>query len=158
MKLTTEQIARIFAMYIHNGIFIPEINQPAVLEGSAYKKAYYSAISREYGLHYGECFFEECCLILKPLSAITDDDRKAVANMLHLLGDAADYFTFCKDHYDRLCVAAYETDHPIVVPTDVFQYLIQQGYAVPLFIALNHPDNGKTAIELGLTKNSNNHA
>jgi len=30
------------------------------------------------------------------------------------------------------------------------QYLIQQGYAVPLFIAPNHPLNGKDAIQLGL--------
>lgn len=29
-------------------------------------------------------------------------------------------------------------------------YLISKGYAVPLFIAPNHPNNGKTAIELGI--------
>jgi hypothetical protein len=34
----------------------------------------------------------------------------------------------------------------------ITQYLIQQGYAVPLFIAPGHPDNGKTAIELGLAE------
>lgn len=38
--------------------------------------------------------------------------------------------------------------------TFVHQYLTQQGYAVPLFIAPGHPDNGKTAIELGLAIDS----
>lgn len=34
--------------------------------------------------------------------------------------------------------------------TEVFQYLISKGYAVPLFISPNHPLNGQTAIELGI--------
>ena len=32
----------------------------------------------------------------------------------------------------------------------IHQFLIQRGYAVPLFIDVDHPDNGKTAIELGI--------
>jgi hypothetical protein len=41
-------------------------------------------------------------------------------------------------------------ENPITALGFIYQYLIQQGYAVPLFYGVGHPMNGKTAIELGL--------
>ena len=35
-------------------------------------------------------------------------------------------------------------------PGLVDQYLISEGYAVPLYIDINHPGNGQTAIDLGI--------
>jgi len=36
------------------------------------------------------------------------------------------------------------------VSFEIYQYLVQQGYAVPLFFGLNNCANRKTAIELGI--------
>ena len=40
----------------------------------------------------------------------------------------------------------------IQMPYEAYQYLIQQGYAVPLFFGIDHWANGKTAIELGIAE------
>lgn len=86
-------------------------------------------------------FFKEVQIILIPLSSISDEHAIEVARMWH--------GTLPKDEtalseYGKSIVGIWEDS----LPAAIHQYLIQQGYAVPLFFGLNHWASGKTAIEL----------
>jgi hypothetical protein len=88
-------------------------------------------------------------LLLTPLSEITDEHAIEVAKIhkhdvikKHYSDD--DLRNYLIMQGKRIAIKMYEEDYR------VYLYLVQQGYAVPLFISLNHPCNGKDAIELGI--------
>lgn len=109
-----------------------------------------------------------CKLILRPLSKVTDEDAIEAAKIMGMPANA-EILKIYRDReswieieyrwvnevaelnnedgysYSATGVPIREVGH--AVP---FQFLIQRGYALPVFIAPGHPNNGKTAIELGL--------
>lgn len=120
-KLSNEEIEKVFHLYWGN-------TKAKVKETSPWI--------------YGDC--EYCVragakLLLKPLSAITDEDAIEVAK-LDLNIPTAETGKFIVDRINRLGGGDNYT----------IQYLISKGYAVPLFFGVNHWANGKTAIELGI--------
>ena len=182
-SLSNEQIARVFAMYMH-------------CEALDIKAEPDENISKIQGIfrtgdlvdNYGNDLpLRDCKLLLTPLSAISDEDAIEVAKMSgfawQLVEEERGYSNIVNEVFvdvegiDRqkshivlpithICFEGFVT---ITFKGEVFithedlsgqeyapstyfihQYLIQNGYAVPLFIEIGHPDNGKTAIELGL--------
>jgi hypothetical protein len=109
------------------------------------------------------------CFSLTPLSAISDEDAIELAFKGGLAKGYEIFKVYSKAPDTWVCVKTrrkyfddelkfnedgYKYEEVYVTFYDLkawqFQYLIQKGYAVPLFIEPNHPLNGKTAIELGL--------
>lgn len=84
-------------------------------------------------------------LALTPLSAISDEHAIEVGK-LNISGDGFNYLAIGKSITHWLEKYGKNRD----VSFEIYQQLIQWGYAVPLFIESGHPDNGKTAIELGI--------
>jgi hypothetical protein len=131
-QLTNEEISRVFAMYYRQRI-------------STYNG---------YGLdivadNLNEAVNRKWKLLLTPLSEITDEHAIEVAKIhkhdvikKHYSDD--DLRNYLIMQGKRIAIKMYEEDYR------VYLYLVQQGYAVPLFISLNHPCNGKDAIELGI--------
>lgn len=168
-NLTTEQIARVFAMYY---------GQRYISDPNGEEPQNFPVIGET--LTCFEYYPNSKCgdvLLLRPLSSITDEDALEVAKIIaqrpphYGLHDAditrngtvVDVVFLDKSHEvisiglngDNL-LYVWESDGTRSILERVkgqpmaYQYLTQQGYAVPLFIAPGHPDNGKTAIELGL--------
>lgn len=157
MELTKHEIHRIFALYW---------GCDAIEDGETGKVYVLDELSCpddvEWGTPYGPR------LILRPLSKVTDEDAIEVAKIMGMPANA-EILKIYRDReswieieyrwvnevaelnnedgysYSATGVPIREVGH--AVP---FQFLIQRGYAVPLFIAPGHLDNGKTAIELGL--------
>lgn len=139
MELTKHEIHRIFAMYW---------GCDAIEDGETGKVYSLDEISCpddvEWGTPYGPR------LILRPLSKVTDEDAIVVAKMAL---DKSVWNAETGRSWLSLAVKDHISSdgyHYGPLPWDVYQYLIQRGYALPLFIAPDHPNNGKTAIELGL--------
>lgn len=139
-NLTNEQIARV--LNLHSGCEIAlyyEDDRTTPYERFILKAAYEECdclFIIEDGAHsYQPNLFN---LFLTPLSAISDEDFTICAKMQFPLKKKVD------------AEEMFNQEHEMNFRPLVFQYLIQRGYAVPLFIVPNHPDNGKTAIELGL--------
>lgn len=176
-QLTTEQKARVFAMYY---------GCPFTDEGWKETRAM---------LYPTECP-DTVQLALRPLSAITDEDAESLAKVMCDYWDENNRVSFIGMrkpewanlyHESIFCIevegfinfpgdsrfyksgmieidtedstlnySRYEEDGKVLKDDYCFntglayQFLIQRGYAVPLFIAPGHPLNGKTAIELGL--------
>lgn len=139
-KLSNEEVARVFAMYIGCDIRHSSDNSDKLL-----------GIGRK-----GECFVaggyidaENAKLLLTPLHKISDEDAIEVAKMYGgvrcLLSD--DGFLQIIDTNNAV-VKYFIIHHDL--PSMLSQFLTKQGYAIKLFIAPNHPANGKTAIELGI--------
>ncbi|MES2620205.1 MAG: hypothetical protein V4615_05065 [Bacteroidota bacterium] len=136
MKLTNEQIARVFGMYLGcemvHGRFHGHME---VIKGTGQFRATCSD-------WWEDVSDNKYKLVLIPLSSITDEDAIEVAKIHGSY--SFDGRTFkVRGFKDWLNSGGN-------IRYNMYQYLIQQGYAVPLFIAPNHPANGKTAIELGL--------
>lgn len=134
-KLTNEEIARVFAMYYGCGI--------------THNKNYTIEVINSY------MFFSEIILkyklLLTPLSAITDEHAIEVGKM-EIPEGGLEYLSHDKK---TITFGRYGNDgwmNEYVFFDDInnfqHQYLIQQGYAVPLWFGVNHWANGKTAIEL----------
>ena len=137
MNLTNEQIARVFAMYVNGKC--EKGHQPIKMIDPRGNKV----IVTLYALSSDRQYLREAKLVLKPLSAINDEDALEVANFQGLLWhDQSEAIALGKKvaFYDRQSILHWNT----------YQYLVSKSYAVPLFIAPNHPDNGKDAIALGL--------
>ncbi len=138
MKLTNEEISRVLHMYwgcniaIENGIGGNTTIEPMRKVNIPHDSDY--AISINGIVH------PLPKLSLSPLSSITDEHAIGIASMMPdgFTKDAASgrnwisFMGFTNLNYTN------------------YQYLVQQGYAVPLFFGLNHWANGKTAIELGV--------
>lgn len=148
--LTAEESARVFAMY-----FGEEIQYARHDEGSIEPRQVGRVLDAQCLLTLLELsdisgvenHITSVRLLLRPLSALSDEDAVEVARILCFRGDnvpaqVRDLFT--------------QQDSWLRKNTDCFkflsaaQHLIAQGYDLPLFITPGHPDNGKTAIEIGL--------
>jgi hypothetical protein len=143
-KLTNEEIARVFAMYLGSACLLEDGNisdKTTMISLSGQLMVDYNNIgSTEHEINY-------CKLLIKPLSKITDPH----------------YVKLCKIYYPNLDNTVEDGRELISILYEtksaferndcfdiiyIYQYLIQQGYAVPLFFGINHWANGKTAIEL----------
>lgn len=161
--LNTEQKARIFAMYWgckvsewHNGKEYPF--ESATVDADVMDRV---------------CNTEaDVKLFLRPLSAITDEDAIEVAKIAgtpinaEILKIRRDRKSWVEIEYrwvneipelnnkDGYSYSATGVPIKEVGNVACFQYFIQRGYAVPLFVSPGHPSNGLTAIELGLAIDS----
>lgn len=130
-KLTNEEIARVFAIYWGCEII-------GVESGGVAPNTYVDSRAK-YLMSCGKVK-----LLLTPLSAITDEHAIEASFIFNNDGRfkkcsmkrAAEY----KKYVEEYC-----TDYNNFY---VKMYLIQQGYAVPLFFGVNHWANGKDAIQL----------
>ena len=125
----------------------------------------------------GNPTYQNMRLLLRPLSAISDEDAIEVAEIISFArvqrwyvrrdGDvvAIDGTDKNEDMYGgtitifggHIAWSWYNRDKQDGYELNThhaYEYLIQQGYSVPLFIAPGHPDNSKTAIDLGLAIDS----
>lgn len=100
--------------------------------------------------------FETCQLLLTPLSKISDEDAVEVAKSFSPVYDVAEMSDLSdneKSHWLKQLGRKTITEmlyHEGRYNAFAFNFLIQHGYAVPLFIAPGHPLNGQTAIQMGL--------
>lgn len=145
MELTTEQKARVFAQYI---------GQPVQLISSGEKENVIGFWNtNELMLSGGFTPIADVRIILKSLSAITDEDAIEVAKLWAIWADCADDLRGFV--IDRVKWVMFSGNKPQGdMPWIVREYLIQKGYALPLFIAPDHPCNGMDAIQLGLAIDS----
>lgn len=156
-QLTREEIARVFALYMFSKVHyrnytycknqkeIDEENERPLdwkntLGATTLVTTYAGSItSRE---------LDKIKLLLTPLSRISDEDAIEVAKIIW--GEPKNWsMTLLK----QVLVDLYRKNSAtLTLKSSVFinQYLISKGYAVPLFFALSHWANGKTAIELGI--------
>lgn len=121
----------------------------------------------------------DCKLLLTPLSKITDEHAIEVCqivshasvytysvlrglNFVQVVGEDQEgdsyggtfyiFFdgTITWDWYNKDNQSGYE-----IKIFMAYQYLISQGYAVPLWFGIDHPNNGLTALELGIAVEKN---
>jgi len=163
-QLTIEQKARVFAQHIGCALSVP--NKP--------REHWYPFDQNEGGLRLegvigGRMFvrriaetvtdkYKQCYLLLRPLSAITDEDAIGLAKLYEpnsIEHEVSRLSAVCVDYTISASLPTHEDT--LFIEDDwsglsilAVQYLIQRGYAVPLFIAPGHPLNGKTAIEMGM--------
>jgi hypothetical protein len=156
MNLTHDQVARVFSMYLGSKVFLDETNLAEPVDDNVFTLigvTTESILLQEVGVWYKlfvrfgfHSIVVPNKLLLKPLSAITDEDAIEFCNL---------FLTDEGSNGGKIETAKNEIRNSFnagifMCEWDTYQYLIQQGYAVPIFIAPNHPDNGKTALELGL--------
>lgn len=144
--LMNEEIARVYAMYVPTKI-INGIDGDHTERQLSYSNIYTYAYTR----------VGKPKILLLPLSGIRDEHAIQIADILNLRQDFGK--SPLQNEFDRkkwargLMTMVKEYDHFMgesLRLVNAFQYLIQEGYAVPLFFGVNHWANGKTAIELGL--------
>jgi len=168
-QLTAEQQTRIFALYLSNmsqTVWDVRDKKEMPLHGVTPFEGMIQIESDFSGDSVDWWNTSTCKLLLRPLSAITDEDAIEAVKILiegsgltleeSLAGmkDAGLSWGYIFKPFSDLKFATADNDvHPFVVHS-CYQLLSQLGYAVPLFIAPNHPLNGKTAIELGLAIDS----
>jgi len=162
MELTTEQKARVFAHYIGHPVQIMDTGKQENIIGFRN--------SDEVMLSGGFTPISDIRILLKPLSAITDEDAIEVAKIATWdkrtmqcsawIGRAIavhNYTTITPwddSEHDTADHRKIVTELNGYVGALVLQFLIQRGYAVPLFYGVGHPFNGKNAIEVGLAIDS----
>lgn len=87
-------------------------------------------------------------LLLTPLSAITDEHAVEVAKMYGGVRLKIDQDGFIQVIDENNMVPRWFIISTI--PVELYMYLISKSYEVPLFFGIDHPCNGKTAIECGI--------
>lgn len=172
--LSTEQKARVFAMYIGCDMKSPGSKKahPLTSIGKWPDGRWFLNVGyQEYGLSVNTGYK----LLLRPLSAITDEDAVEVAKMFGMEGGlyinrigvkATVYEPAREEFIKEQQVEIYggivsfwnglqdEGEYYSTNPYNVMDFLRQRGYATKLFIAPGHPCNGMTAIEIGLAIDS----
>lgn len=149
--LTKEEIAKVFAMYMDAKVrvclygYTTNINAISKglisLDNSPTNNRPTAFVSQSvWGIR----------LLLRPLSAITDEDAIEVAKLSLFTGNPEAYVKVGKDIIERVINYKSYTHRRMVFCPEQYLFLISKGYAVPLFFAPNHWANGKTAIELGI--------
>lgn len=132
VQLTNEEIARVFAVYLgcqcRNGGTLT-----------------HSLITHCLAAPFG---FANTQMALTPLSKISDEDAIEVAKF-HIPIFGGLEIPKGSD-FEKQAIREGKKSVLYCYSAVLFQYLIQKGYAVPLFFGVNHPLNGKTAIELNL--------
>ena len=175
-KLTNEEIAKVFLMYYNAEIINPRFKgtplQYKNSMGRWFEASKYEQTKEE--------FWAERKLVLTPLFAITDEHAINLAELVNdEKYEITETFKVIKED-ERISVYSSKVEHsgtPLgsyryetriytdcyttrikpysetrQIPYEAYQYLIQQGYAVPLFFGISHWANGKTAIELGIAE------
>jgi hypothetical protein len=152
-QLSNKEIARVFAMYLGCKIVYQQ-NHSLVFKVS--------------GIVIENIIDENLetpdrLLLLTPLSKITDEHAIEVAQLVPFSSNSPNLKTYKTDY--EYCMHIKLTPDSIgfryreykisleklcLENSTVFQYLVQQSYAVPLFFGINHPCNGKDAITLGV--------
>lgn len=155
LKLTNEEIARVLGMYI---------NCEAETNGG-FKGTLFSVRQEPYevellGNGTRVAAYKHVQLLLTPLDKITDEDAIEVAKILgrevELNEDLYPPNPMFRNKpklsdEERLTnIGKRELNSMGIIRSDIHQYLISKGYALPLYFSPNHPCNGKTAIELGI--------
>lgn len=140
-KLTNQEIAKVFAMYIGCALYIRPYGtiHKAKLSGVLPDKIFAQADGdKAPSFYYTEkC---ECKLLLKTSYSITDEDAIQVAK-----------FQGWIINEDNLKNVSWSLQNEFFeIDYTTYQYLISKGYAVPLWFGVDHWANGKTAIELGI--------
>lgn len=166
--LTQEEIAKVFAMYLGREVELQEsayqylpnslFNSTAITEGIIQDDVYLK-INEESGYSLG---INDIKLKLHSLDKISDDDAIEVAQMcgmanaeiiehdengISMKDDSYGFWIGFRSGYLSMYKNNELYHQNVVLP---LQYLIQKGYAVPLFFGVNHWANGKTAIELDI--------
>lgn len=86
-------------------------------------------------------------LYLIPLSALSREDAVEIWKIEGFTGPRMGMKLYVsKDGELKIKFGDYNAP----VHQQTFHYLVQKGYAVPLFFGVNHPNNGKNAKQLGL--------
>lgn len=153
-KLSNEEIARVFSMYWGAEISInTSLVKKRIINGAGFNAIGELLIITNDGnfgiTHWG------IKLLLTPLSKLTDEDAIEVAKMetdsiIEEIKDKTSKhfkFGYMSDDGYQICHVFYSQ-----LNANQFQYLIGKGYAVPIFISLNHPLNGLTPIELEIAR------
>ncbi len=171
-KLTGEEIAKVFAMYLGCEV----ISQTPFYENEETSRGYITGVSIgeeelevqfHNGIHAEESPdlrpFIDCKLNLTDLKDISEVD--AVEALMLLGGDddmienfkkdaKGDYYKYIKLLVDTTMKTADNDVHPFFVHC-VYEYLKNKSYAVPLFFAPGRWANGKTPLELNIAINKN---
>jgi len=182
MKLTNEEIAKVFAMYWGSEITTKsDTNKKRTITGACFNALGDLLISTDNG-NYGAKYWDTK-IVLNLLSFITDEHAIEVANLFcKMSGDGIGTLTHCVRTVDEVrrddpwkVTIKYDTGESLSLFTDtgevVFhtkfteqifllgkytyeprELLIKNRYAVPLFFGVDHWANGKTAIELKIAK------
>lgn len=145
-ELTNEQIARVFAMYLGQHLLMSD-------EPYYYTRKLDVQIIDGKSIDIHEAVTYGKKLLLTPLSSTSDEHLEEISQIMgcekHLTYQfITDFFILLGN--DEMPFDESGITWNMLSVFYVTQYLIQKGYAVPLFIEPNHPLNGKTAIELGL--------
>ena len=146
-KLTNEEIARVFAMYLgcpvrwYKGVHI--ITDWGI-------GCFHEDGELEYKMTVGKNTFQlhERRLLLTPLASITDEDASEIKNLLR-----ASYKFLYIEEYTTQGIANHLLGKKMYMYSNCFQFLVLKGYATPLFFSPGHWANNKTAIELGIAIN-----
>lgn len=170
-KLTNEEIAKVFAMYLGC-----EIENKPYTGLPPSEKDYFTVIGKLiYCIPEKDerlvCVIQnkdaqgfdwddrshipdfDCKLLLTPLDKISDEDAEMTARVLKIKSD--EYLAKSGEDWNRIKVVKrwIETGRYMgeeFLDIFAYQYLISKGYAVPLWFGVEHWANGKTAIELGI--------
>lgn len=147
MKLTNEEIARVYRMYMP--CEIADNGKRYELDGILKNEngLTFFTVDKNMGLVERREQYHDFKLLLTPLSKISDEDAIEVAKFHYGRDTTWRRETLIEDGKRFVKDISWLTAS---VAIEVFQYLISKGYAVPLFFGVGHWANGKTAIELGI--------
>lgn len=165
-KITEIQTAKIFAMYIGCEIISPHPNEDGE-ELNGYLTGIHGELEAEVQYiengdvweHPGYHDYKNTKLLLTPLSSITDEDAIEICKIDYDIFRNTGYsFKVGKKLKNEKVVFCIKSDSENeIIPIKLYsvsslaaQYLISKGYAVPIWLGVDHPLNGKTPIELGI--------
>lgn len=153
-QLTNEEIVRVFAMYLGCKAWSEYhyVSNPDGDGGHVYRGE--TEMDAETIIDF-DCQYSKIKLCLTPLSGISDEHAIVLANILKYKSE--EYFIkntgYTRiDAVKKLLIegsSGYYGGNALNI-TYAFQQIALWGYPVPLFFGLDHPCNGKNAIELGL--------
>lgn len=154
-KITDQAAAKIFAMYLGCEVYdqFSNINNRTLVEVNINGECLIKSKTK----HNRSC--SEIKLLLTHLSSITDEDAIEVCKIDYDIFRNTGYsFKVGKKYKNEKVVFCIKSDSQNeIIPIKLYsvsslaaQYLISKGYAVPIWLGINHPLNGKTPIELGI--------
>jgi len=163
MELTNQEIAKVFAMYLGSEVKVKAAHFAANNNSKNNEGKTIMSPSILADCHERTFQYLDFLLKLTPLSKISDEDAVQVAKILHSGLSSHIHFTVQKEDnrtdvwFGYNCVRIYhdgsihyDNGNMHWANSDFYQFLISRSYAVPLWHGIDHPANGKTAIELGI--------